>query len=100
MRPPSRTLLDRPWLAVVAFIGHVFGLWLVGHRLGPATTRANRWALAATVLAMAAGEMLLGARGFLVGWIVGHFAWSSYLARAVLRGDAGFPSDPGSLPSG
>jgi hypothetical protein len=47
--------MNRRWLAAVAFAGHVFGLWLVGHRLGPAKTPANRWAIAATAVAMTAG---------------------------------------------
>jgi hypothetical protein len=84
--------MDRRWLAAVAFVGHVFGLWLVGHRLGPARTRTNRWALAATMTAMCAGALLDGTRGALAAWVVGHFAWSLYLAYAVLRGDAGFPT--------
>src|ERR1700678_851327 len=92
MRNAPEPRIDRRWLAAVGFVGHVFGLWLVGHRLGPATTRANRRALAATVLAMAAGDVLCGARGVFVGWLIGHFAWSSYLARAVLHGEAGFAS--------
>lgn len=83
--------MDRRRLAVVAFFGHVFGLWLVGHRLGPAKTPANRWAIAATAMAMTAGALADAGRGVLIAWLIGHFAWSGYLAHAVLRGDAGFP---------
>jgi arsenate reductase len=82
--------LDRRWLAAVAFVGHVFGLWLLGHRLGAAETRANRVAIGATVAAVGAAYAVVGAGGALVSWLVGHFLWSGYLARAVLRGDAGF----------
>lgn len=83
--------LDRRLLAALAFAGHVFGLWLVGYRLGAAKTPLNRLALAATALAMVAGGFAGGAWGVLVAWLVGHFGWSMYLARSVLRGEAGFP---------
>jgi hypothetical protein len=86
----SEASLDRRWLAAVAFVAHVFGLWLLGYRLGPAQTSANRWAIASTVAAMGAASLVVGARAVIVAWLVGHFLWSAYLARAVLRGDAGF----------
>jgi hypothetical protein len=85
--------MNRRWLAAVAFVGHVFGLWLVGHRLGPAKTSVNRWAIAATAVAMTAGAIVDGGRGVLIGWLIGHLTWSGYLATAVLRGDAGFPPE-------
>jgi hypothetical protein len=82
--------LDRRWLAAVAFVGHVFGLWLLGYHLGRAKTPANRVAIAATVAAMGAAFVIAGFRGVVAAWLVGHFSWSWYLTRAVLRGDAGF----------
>jgi hypothetical protein len=87
--------MNRRWLAAVAFVGHVFGLWLAGYRLGPAKTPANCWAVAATAVAMCAGALINGAQGVLIAWLVGHLAWSAYLAYAVLRGDAGFPAAAG-----
>jgi hypothetical protein len=89
----SEAPVDRRRLAVVAFFGHVFGLWLVGHRPGPAKTPVNRWAIMATAVTMSAGAFIDGGRGVLIGWLIGHFAWSGYLALAVLRGDAGFPRE-------
>ena len=71
--------------AIVGFLFHAPGLRLAGKRLPPALLRANAVALAMTVVAIAAASPF-GWRVMLGAWVAGHFAWSAYLARAVLRG--------------
>jgi hypothetical protein len=89
--PPAPTI-PRSLLPLVAFAGHAPGLWLARHRLTPVTKRQNVIALGATLVAMAASWVLASeasrGRWVLVVWLVGHFAWSTWLALGVHRGVA------------
>ena len=80
------------WNPLVAFLGHMPGLLLVGHPLDPQIKRQNAIAVAATLVAMGASWWLApGGRpglAVLVVWLFGHFAWSSWLAWWVYRGRA------------
>jgi hypothetical protein len=67
---------------------------MLGLRLGPALAPRNRAALALTAAAIGIGALSSGGRGALVAWLIGHFAWGTYLAREVWHGRAGFaPAD-------
>lgn len=81
-------------LAMIAFLAHAPGLYVLGRRpMSPAYRRWNVIALAATALAMAAAGLALHERGqagvgIAVAWLLGHTAWSVVLARGVLSGAA------------
>jgi hypothetical protein len=81
-------------LAMVAFLAHAPGLYLLARRtLEPTWMRMNVAAVGATLVAMAIAGVALRDRGLagagIAGtWIVGHTAWSAYLAWGVLRGRA------------
>ncbi len=79
---------------LVALVGHAPGLWLVYREPLPAPVRRpNVVAVGLTLAAMAAAGLLApdGRRGVavLVTWIVGHFAWGIWLARALPEPDHG-----------
>lgn len=87
-------------LALIGFLGHAPGLWLVaGHRLDGATARLNVAAALATLAAMAGGYALHRGLGLFIAWVVGHFIWSTVLAVRLGRADcssaaAAEPSPP------
>jgi hypothetical protein len=81
-RSPSRGAAP---LALVGFLFHAPGLKLLARaRLSPLTVKLNVIAAALTLAAMA--EAWLSGRSVLVGWLIGHFAWSATLAMLALRG--------------
>lgn len=90
-------------LAVIGFMGHAPGLKLLGQcRFSPALTRRNLWALGATLAAMAIAYASAPQGGgwlwLAVAWLVGHFAWSAALARAILSGEGVVPRATAALP--
>jgi hypothetical protein len=81
-------------LAMIAFLAHAPGLYVLGRR--PMSEPYKRWnlvALAATTGAMVGAGLALHERGLAgvgvaVAWLIGHTAWSVALARGVLTGSA------------
>jgi hypothetical protein len=73
----------------VAFVGHVFGLWFVGRRLGTRVACQNIAALVLTAGVILAAAIRYGRWGAMVGWLVCHLGWGAYLASAVWRGETG-----------
>jgi len=76
--------------ALVAFAFHAPGLRVFrGVRIGPATLRANLYAVAATLIAM--GVTFALTRSWLavvIAWLAGHVAWGAVLAFRVSRNTA------------
>ena len=82
MKPDTR-------LAILGFVFHGPGVRVLGGRtLNARIWRINLWALAATGAAMIGGFAAGGPWGLFWGWFVGHFAWGTYFARALYRGEA------------
>ncbi len=97
----SAVLPHRGRWALMAFVGHAPGLWLVRFalslvgnrpsppRFGPRTIRLNLLVLGVTLVATAAAA----ATGFwwtaLALFVVGHFAWSFLLAGRIWAGTVG-----------
>jgi hypothetical protein len=75
-------------LALIGFLFHAPGLWFIGKvRLGEAVARENRIALGWTAVAtVITGVTLRSGWAAVVAWTVGHFVWSTLLARAALDG--------------
>jgi hypothetical protein len=80
---------ERRRLALLAFTGHVFGLWLAGRKLGTTCARRNVAALVLTAAVMVPAALRWGGWGAFGAWLLGHVAWGTYLASAVWRGEAG-----------
>jgi hypothetical protein len=79
-------------LALIGFLFHGPGVRVLGGRSMDARTwRLNLGALACTGAAMVAGLVASGPWGLFWAWFIGHMAWGSLLARALLRGGAVVP---------
>lgn len=74
---------------VVAFFGHAPGLWLVYREPLPhIVRRPNAIAVALTLTGMALAFFTVPSQpglAVLVAWLVGHFAWGTYLALKLPR---------------
>lgn len=79
---------------IVAFFGHAPGLWLMYREpLPKPVRRPNAIAVGLTLAAMVAAGVLApaGQTGWavLVTWVVGHFAWGTWLALKLPEPDDG-----------
>jgi hypothetical protein len=75
-------------LALIGFMFHGPGVRVLGGRSMDARTwRLHLGALAA----MGAGLVASGPWGLFWAWFIGHMAWGSFFARALLRGGAVVP---------
>lgn len=78
---------------VIAFFGHAPALWLFYREpIPPPLRRPNALAIGLTLAAMAAAYLLATdggvGRAVLVTWLVGHFAWGTYLAAKLPEPEA------------
>ncbi len=80
----------RGQMAVVAWIGHYPGLWMMYRfRLDEATRRLNGRALGATVVVSGLAWAVRGGAEALVAYVLGHVVRGTVLARLVYLGRAG-----------
>ena len=85
--------MSRSALALVAFLGHWPGLWLVARfRFNAATLRLNLWAAGLTAPSVALMALGWGRWAALGAFLLGSVGWSVVLARRVWRGEAGAPA--------
>ncbi|MGE0616074.1 MAG: hypothetical protein AB7P04_10575 [Bacteriovoracia bacterium] len=79
-------------LALIAFTLHAPGLiHFAKYRLRRQTRALNLVFLGATLFAMSFVAPEEGGAGILRVWLIGHFAWSVFLAVLVYRGIGGVP---------
>ncbi|MBS2028863.1 MAG: hypothetical protein JST54_13255 [Deltaproteobacteria bacterium] len=78
--------MTRQRLAIVGFLGHAPGLWLIARfKLDPVTARLNVAAALATVAAIVGAGFHAGGWAAFLAWVGGHFAWSGVLAYRLLH---------------
>ncbi len=78
----------------IAFVGHLPGLWLFYRETIPPPLRTpNAIAVGLTLAAMAVAYAVADGWAVLWTWIVGHFAWGTYLAAKLPEADVDSPAE-------